>query len=78
MGPYATQYTPPAMRQKILMLGPPGSGKGTYGKLLSKILGLNHVSAGGKVVCAHIITSSHSYFKLVMYFISCTFGGLDE
>lgn len=34
------------MKTKIIFLGPPGSGKGTQAQMISKDLGLNHISPG--------------------------------
>ncbi|MCS7231118.1 MAG: nucleoside monophosphate kinase [Elusimicrobiota bacterium] len=34
------------MKTKIIFLGPPGSGKGTQAQMVSKDLGLNHISPG--------------------------------
>ena len=34
------------MRRRVILLGPPGSGKGTIAVQLQKELGLRHVSSG--------------------------------
>lgn len=34
------------MKKKIVFLGPPGCGKGTQAQIISKELGLNHISTG--------------------------------
>ena len=34
---------------KIVMTGPPGSGKGTQGKKISKTLNIPHISIGGSL-----------------------------
>jgi len=33
-------------RKKIIFIGPPGSGKGTYSSRLSPILGIPHIAVG--------------------------------
>lgn len=34
------------MFRRIVMLGPPGSGKGTYAKMFAPRIGLTHISTG--------------------------------
>lgn len=56
------------MFRRIVMLGPPGSGKGTYAKMFAPRIGLTHISTGDalRAEIAQVILSILRVYTLLL------------